>query len=248
MRNLRISAVPLTTLLMALSSGFVVAEEQATPPFAPLSDYKQETIHEFTVLVHRSVDEHAETAKQVRDEMGRQLAAAARALPAEPLAAVRKVRIWVEWNAKPRGGAEFHPSRQWLAEHGYNPEKAGNVEICNARNFVAWSEAAQPCMVLHELAHAYHFRVLGADDASIQAAYQHALDAGLYDKVAHVDGSTQKAYATTDEKEYFAELSEAYFGRNDFFPFTRKELEEHDPVGFAAIRDAWEPPVRDAGE
>jgi dipeptidyl-peptidase-4 len=28
--------------------------------------------------------------------------------------------------------------------------------------------------------------------------------------------------------EYFAETTEAYFSRNDFFPFTRAELLEHE--------------------
>ena len=28
--------------------------------------------------------------------------------------------------------------------------------------------------------------------------------------------------------EYFAELTEAFFSRNDFYPFTREELHQHD--------------------
>ena len=46
-------------------------------------------------------------------------------------------------------------------------------------------------------------------------------------------------YALTNAKEYFAELSEAYFGRNDFYPFTRKELEKHDPAGYRLMRETW---------
>jgi hypothetical protein len=42
----------------------------------------------------------------------------------------------------------------------------------------------------------------------------------LYDKVRYIHGGEKKAYATTDPKEYFAEISEAYFGKNDFYPFT----------------------------
>ncbi len=40
-------------------------------------------------------------------------------------------------------------------------------------------------------------------------------------------------------QEYFSELTEAYFGKNDFFPFTRDELKQHDPAGFALMEEAW---------
>ena len=37
----------------------------------------------------------------------------------------------------------------------------------------------------------------------------------------------------------FAELTEAYFVRNDFFPFNREELRQYDPVGYAMIESVW---------
>ena len=55
----------------------------------------------------------------------------------------------------------------------------------------------------------------------------------------YISRGKKKAYAATNPAEYFAELSEAYFGTNDFAPFTRAELEKHDPVGFALMRKAW---------
>ena len=39
--------------------------------------------------------------------------------------------------------------------------------------------------------------------------------------------------------EYFAELSESYFGTNDFYPFIRAELKVHDPRGFEVLKAAW---------
>jgi hypothetical protein len=47
------------------------------------------------------------------------------------------------------------------------------------------------------------------------------------------------ADALTNEYEYFAELSEAYFWRNDFFPFNRNQLYEYDPMGAEMIRTGW---------
>ncbi|MBX3425688.1 MAG: hypothetical protein KF688_08420 [Pirellulales bacterium] len=235
-------------LNLSLAALWLVANPTRSEAYAPLSEYASETSAGFSVLVHRDVDADAELATKTRRELKRQLTEIVKVLPEHALVELRKVQIWVELNAKERGGAEYHVSRRWLTENGYNPAKTGGVEIANARNFVEWSAAAQPCMVLHELAHAWHFRVLGEDHAEIAAAYRNAMDRGLYDRVPYVAGGTQKAYATTNDKEYFAELSEAYYGKNDFFPFVRRELEKHDPQGFAAIRATWEAPVESRAE
>jgi hypothetical protein len=40
-------------------------------------------------------------------------------------------------------------------------------------------------------------------------------------------------------QEYFAEGSEAFFGRNDFQPFTREELERHDPELARLLQRLW---------
>ena len=82
------------------------------------------------------------------------------------------------------------------------------------------------------------------DPTSLLAAYKQAMDRKLYESVKHVDGSTRRAYAATNEYEYFAELTEAYFGRNDFFPFRRGELKAHDPEGYALMVRAWGEPRR----
>src|SRR5205085_1679542 len=82
--------------------------------------------------------------------------------------------------------AQFHPARAWLLAHGYNPEKAGDVEICDVRNWVAWSRQEQPSSLLHELAHAYHFRLLGENHPLIRDAYEHAMAAGFDDGLAEL--------------------------------------------------------------
>jgi len=39
--------------------------------------------------------------------------------------------------------------------------------------------------------------------------------------------------------EYFAETTEAFFSRNDFFPFTREELHQHDPEMETLLERVW---------
>ena len=48
--------------------------------------------------------------------------------------------------------------------------------------------------------------------------------------------------------EYFAEGSEAYFGTNDFYPFTRAELKQHDPEGFRLLEALWNDPGKGKDE
>ena len=37
----------------------------------------------------------------------------------------------------------------------------------------------------------------------------------------------------------FAELTEAYFGQNDWFPHNREELRNYDPRGYKMIEEVW---------
>ncbi len=39
--------------------------------------------------------------------------------------------------------------------------------------------------------------------------------------------------------EYFSETTEAFFSRNDFFPFTNAELKKHDPAMFELLGKLW---------
>jgi hypothetical protein len=227
----------LTALILAtLIAGRASAQES---PFDPTSVYKRESILGFTILINPEVLSHRHDAAEMRKELRSQLTAIVREVPAKVLPGMRKVWIWVEWGKQKNGAAVFHPSAGWLKENGYNPAKAGHIELSNTRNFVQWSRSAQPWMVLHELAHSYHHLALGDDCKSIEAAYKHAVDTKLYESVAYCGGGKQRAYALTNSKEYFAELSESYFGKNDFYPFVRSELKTYDPQGFQLMEQIW---------
>ena len=203
------------------SSLALLAEESpSTPAFEPTASYKQAEIQGFTILINPRVVKHEPVFRAMWAEVEKQLKHIVRVVPDAPLAEFRKSRIWVEWE-QTKGGACFHPSKQWLTNNGYNPEKAGGVEICHTKHFVNWSATAQPCMILHEMAHAYHHIVLGLGDERVTNAFKNAEKEKLYENVAHVNGRQQeKAYAMTNKKEYFSELTETYFGKNDIFPFT----------------------------
>ena len=66
---------------------------------------------------------------------------------------------------------------------------------------------------------------------------------GKYDSVERQDSEGRKrmdrAYAMTDPQEYFAESTEAFFSRNDFFPYNRDELKQHDPGMLELLTKLW---------
>ena len=71
------------------------------------------------------------------------------------------------------------------------------------------------------------------------AAYKKAMKEGKYEKALLYTGKTVKHYAATDHKEYFAEATEAYLYRNDFYPFVAAELKRHDPECYAEMERVW---------
>ena len=168
-----------------------------------------------------------------------------RVVPAQAVAELRKVPLWINPEyPKVQPRAEFHPGADWLRDNGRDPGMAKGVEFTNVRIFEAETRR-MPNFALHELAHAYHNRTLRMSfgNLEIKAAYEKAKASGKYDRVERKDSEgrsrMERAYAMTNPQEYFAECTEAYFTRNDFFPFTREELKQHDPEMFALLERLW---------
>ena len=159
-----------------------------------------------------------------------------------PLARLREVPIQLDLTHGALRPMQYHPSADWLKEHGYSERLARCVHIPDAQEFLSpFENHRQPWAVLHELAHAYHDRVLGFDDARVIAAWKKFRDGGRYRSVLTTPGPTREHYALTDEKEFFAEMPECYFGANDFYPFVAGELKQAEPEIFALLRDVWGP-------
>ncbi len=210
-------------------------------PFEATERYESRQVEEWTVLVNKKfLADNPELADRTLTLLRAQLYQVARGLPPKAVEALRKVKIWLEEDEPHHPCMAYHPDAGWLRGHGMNPDKARCVEIANARNFLNWA-FDQPWMVLHELAHAYHHQALDGKfaNAEIKAAFDRAMETGKYRSVLRASGKVEKAYAATNPMEYFAEATEAYFGANDFYPFVRAELKEHDPAIFALLGKLW---------
>ena len=169
-----------------------------------------------------------------------QLKELVRVVPAPAVAHLQKAPLWLSPVYPGQRGprAEYHPGAGWLRANGRDPAMVKAVEITNVLIFEK-ETARMPMFILHELAHAYHDQVLGFNHAGIEAAYQRALAGKSYEAVKLYNGKTARAYALTNAKEYFAENTEAFFGRNDVFPFTRAELARHDPDMYHLLQRLW---------
>jgi len=196
----------------------------------------------YRVRIHSRVSN--EDAKRAKKHLEERLKITQKAAPKIFSALREKVTFWITDSKSQTAAATYHPSAKWLTDNKMDPAMAKGIEIVSISSFVEWAkDGDQPMMVLHELTHAYHDQVLGENNKTLSNAYRKAVESGKYEKVDYraKNGEKLRAYALTDEREYFAELAEAYFGRNDYFPFDRNDLSGFDSMGFQAVKSLLGP-------
>jgi hypothetical protein len=231
---LRAGALALTLAFSGCAAPVDVTEQPI-----PASQYVPRTIEGWEVRVNRALlGAKAEVGEAALKLLEAKLYEITRMVPEKPLAELRKVPIWLGVDDGPNDRAQYHPSADWLSKHRFNPEKAKGVEIGNAARFLKTARE-QPAMVLHELAHGFHDQVLGMEHAGVHAAFEAAQSSKKLDDVLHYDGKRAKAYALENEKEFFAEMSEAWWGTNDFQPFVRAEVQAQFPEVAALLPKWW---------
>ncbi len=165
-------------------------------------------------------------------------------VPADRLQKLRAVTIQLDLSHGKMGPMQYHPSAGWLKSNGYSTDLAKCVHIPRAADLVTKRNIReQPWVILHELAHAYHDQVLGFDHPRVREAFEAYKKGGRGEKALLHDGRRVKHYALTNRMEFFAEMTEAFFGTNDFFPFNRAELRESEPEIHELMADIWERPL-----
>jgi hypothetical protein len=175
-----------------------------------------------------------------------QLAKVERFIPSKAVERLRSVPInFTLPYVAGRGTAEYHGGLAWVKQAGREIALAKAVEFTNVDRLEP-EIRRMPVLVLHELAHAYHDQVVpgGYQNPDILAAYRQAKAAGTYDAVKRWTGEKfidkpTKAYAMTNQMEYFAETTEAYFDRNDMEPFDRPELQAKDSGVVPVLEKVW---------
>jgi hypothetical protein len=211
--------------------------------------YEKIQVMGWNLYIEKSISKdkalNAVILKEVREGIKRFI----KIVPPDAIKFLQTIPIWASneptypMRKNERGVIPFHRDKTWLRDHDLNPHMAPGVHIINPRAALLDHKIFEwgPMTMLHELAHAYHNVKLGLSNPDIRSAYGSAMARGLYLKVPDrkFKNKKVKAYAASNKEEYFAEVTEAYFGKNDWFPHNRKELKEYDPKAYLMVEKVW---------
>jgi hypothetical protein len=260
-RRLIVAAVFLSICASTAYSGEPLAP--ATHKITQVDGYGAQVIDGFEVYIANNIDANQPGAGETAlASLKKALVLAVRPLPPVVCDSLRsKVKLWVEYdnsmllpgyNGNQIGGPAYIPRSKDVKVHERHEHKRGSVEIsarvCLLGSWGSRMANTSPYWLLHELAHAHHDHNLGAMNQRIFSEYSMAVERKLYDavEIRLVDengkATTQitTGNARANHYEYFAELSVVYLATNHYYPFTRKELREHDPRGFELMEAIWQ--------
>ena len=194
----------------------------------------------WTVYVECLVYDTSGLADRIIDYTRAQMATAADRLPATSIGTLRHTPVWIE--------VSFNDAEN-MAVYMEDVQEPGSVDLPYLNGIRVSADAIEEELAyeipegfaIHELSHAWHCLTYDPcwSGTRIMSAYAAAMSDDLYDSVAYLYGGDERAYAATDDAEYFAELSEAWFDSNDYFPFNRADVVVHDPVGAKAVEESW---------
>ncbi len=230
----------LTLIAMALDRAGAAEKPDASKPTA----HTNRTIEGWTVRVDDRLLQgpDARMGQRAVKALEAKLTDINTVVPPDKLEKLHAVTIVLDLSHGKLNSMQYHPDADWLRENGYDPKLLHCVHIPVARQLLEPRQInVQPWCVLHELAHAYHDQVLGFDEARIRDAYQRYRKSGHGDAALLITGQRVRHYGLTDHKEFFAEMTEAYFGTNDFFPFNRGELMTAEPEIYKLLLEIWGP-------
>ena len=245
--NFIASAFTALVLFLSLSSG--QCESVTFEDGKKVWTYEKVQVMGWNLYIEKSISKdkalNAVILKEVREGIKRFI----KIVPPDAIKFLQTIPIWASneptypMRKNERGVIPFHRDKTWLRDHDLNPHMAPGVHIINPRAALLDHKIFEwgPMTMLHELAHAYHNVKLGLSNPDIRSAYGSAMARGLYLKVPDrkFKNKKVKAYAASNKEEYFAEVTEAYFGKNDWFPHNRKELKEYDPKAYLMIEKVW---------
>ena len=230
--------VCLLGLCLAYSSAFA-----AKPPALP-TKYTTRNLEGWSVRVDDRLlaGEHAAIGERALKLLMARLVAITIVVPEPALAKLRAVTIEIDFDYGDLKAMQYHPDADWLKKHGYSEALAKCAHIPNAGDFLSpFENHRMPWVVLHELSHAYHDQVVGFEEPRVLAAWKRFRDSGKYKSVLTSPGPMREHYGLTNQKEFFAEMTECYFGSNDFYPFVTGELKQAEPELFLLLEEIWGP-------
>lgn len=193
-----------------------------------------------TVVEKELFDNDSELTEQAARRLEKNIAEAIKRFPPRAQAQFDGITYYLFYGERStyggsKGGLWYFRSNNRIAKRLDN-----SIIVRSARNYRGLSDLWALKAAAHELSHAYHYYNWRGFQADLLKAYKNAKQKGLYRNVKDVDGrNIETAYALTNYKEYFAELSAIYFTEGNYDPFNRRGLQQYDPLGYALIQKAW---------
>lgn len=227
-------------LLVLLTLGLIAADRPGLP-----QAHTDRKIEGWTIRVDdRLLKNEAAAAEGVQalKLLNARLVAITMVVPEPALTKLRTITIQLDLDYADLKPMQYHPGADWLRDNGYRESLVKCVHIPAVAGFLSpYENHRMPWVILHELTHAYHDQILGFDHPGIIAAWKKFRDSGKYQSVLTSSGPMREHYGLTNEKEFFAEMTETYFGSNDFHPFVAGELKKDEPGIFALMAEIWGP-------
>jgi len=90
--------------------------------FEPTSSYEHIEVEGWAVRVSNDYSSHPQKRKLILNETRHQLKAINWALPKSALSKLKRTVFWIEYQNRPKKGASYHPSRDWLIKNEYFAE------------------------------------------------------------------------------------------------------------------------------
>lgn len=228
--------------LLVMTTSFA-AEKSKVVPAQPTS-HTTKQIEGWTVRVDDRLlnGEHADLGERALKLLSSRLYSIAMVVSEKQLAGLRKINIELDYTYGDLRFMQYHPDAGWLKKNGYSEKLAKCVHIPDVADFLSpFENHRMPWVILHELSHGYHDQILGFDDPRVIAVYKKYAESGHGKNVLTINGNKQDHYALTNEKEFFAEMTECYFGTNDFYPFVVGELRQSEPEIYNLMKEIWGP-------
>ena len=240
-------------LLLQLISGVAQAQTAKSddrkdhPDYRnPPRQYEEVTIDDRTFIVEAQLirEEPAVTRKTLA-RLKQNVDLVLEILPKHSHEHVAKQQFWLLYGPKATGGgrdnglAYFRPGSPKFDER--RDERWNSVVVVyHAANYASLTDLWALKSVLHELAHAYQLEQWPEKEPNILAAYDNAMADKLYHNVKNNKGGVfEKAYATQNQLEYFAETSCMFFAACNYQPYNRLQFKQYDPAGYEMIRRQW---------
>lgn len=168
-----------------------------------------------------------------------------RLLPKPTQQVLKELKFFVMYGPRAHGGGHEN-GLEYCARNApefrqhLDPRWSRCIVIYCAENYATISDLWALKSLIHELGHAHHKENWPEKQPDIMAAWENAMNLGLYSNVMDDKGKVlTRTYAQTNQLEYFAELTAMYFARCNYSPFNRSELRRYDPIGFMMVEKMW---------